>query len=347
MHPLINNYMRYISTTSIITLFSFCALTAANAQQGASPAAPADTNKTANKPDTPTAGTGTANNGANKDTPKIDTLSNVIIQTISDDASTLQAVSINHDTTWTLSVKTAELKTVLKTYYPEDRVSIIYQKNKSDNELKSISVKTHTVSVSSRIWTFILTIAGVLFVFYLLLGKKLPGLILGLDNRYSNSKFQIVVWFFTLLVVYIITTLFRSHISIDFIGGISIPTNLLMLSGLSALTFATAKGITESKVKEAETKGITDSKPSAVNPKFPTDLFTDDAGNIDMANFQMIIFTFLAVITYIVQVFGFLGTIELHKVINLPDVDSTILAVFGLGHGAYLAKKLVSNTNNA
>ena len=62
-----------------------------------------------------------------------------------------------------------------------------------------------------------------------------------------------------------------------------------------------------------------------------------------MADFQMVIITFLAVGCYLVRIFGFLGVVELHASISLPDVDTTILAVFGLGQGAYLSKKYVSD----
>ncbi|GAB4016932.1 hypothetical protein GCM10028808_46990 [Spirosoma migulaei] len=276
---------------------------------------------------------------------KVDTLVNAKIKSINADASSLEVVQ--NGTTWTFSVKTPELKSVLRKYVEDDRVDITYTQNKDAKELKTISVQTQASSASSRIWTLISVAAGFLFLFWLLLRRNLSNLILGLDNRYSNSKFQIVLWFFTLMVAYITTTLFRSWISIDFVGGVNIPSNLLLLSGLSALTFATAKGITENKVEEAKKAGIEDPKPiSSTGPKFPLDLFTDDAGNIDMADFQMIIITLLAVITYIVQVFGFLGSIELHKTITLPDVDTTILATFGLGQGAYLAKKFVSKVGS-
>jgi hypothetical protein len=42
-----------------------------------------------------------------------------------------------------------------------------------------------------------------------------------------------------------------------------------------------------------------------------------------------------------------LGTIEFVKPITLPDVDSTILAGFGLGQGAYLTKKAVGNLGSS
>ena len=281
----------------------------------------------------------------NQNTPKIDIIGNALVKSISEDASLIQVE--RNDSAWTLAVKTSDLKTSLKSFAKNDKVDITFSQSKGGKELKTILVKTQQNSVSTRIWTLIGVALGLLFFSWLLIRQSLSKLILGLDNRYSNSKFQIVIWFFLLIVAYIATNILRSRVSIDFIGGVNIPSNLLMLSGLSALTFATAKGITESKVEEAKKEGVVDPKPlPTTGPKFPSDLFTDDAGNIDMADFQMIIITLLAVVTYIVQVFGFLASIEFHKNITLPDVDTTILATFGLGQEAYLAKKFVSKVGS-
>jgi hypothetical protein len=49
---------------------------------------------------------------------------------------------------------------------------------------------------------------------------------------------------------------------------------------------------------------------------------------------------------YLVLVLHFLGSLELRATITLPDVDSTVLAVFGLGQGAYLTKKAVGNVGD-
>jgi hypothetical protein len=57
----------------------------------------------------------------------------------------------------------------------------------------------------------------------------------------------------------------------------------------------------------------------------------------------MIIITLLAVISYLIRIVAFLNVVELHTTVTLPDVDTTILATFGLGQGAYLAKKFVSD----
>jgi hypothetical protein len=55
----------------------------------------------------------------------------------------------------------------------------------------------------------------------------------------------------------------------------------------------------------------------------------------------MFVITVLAVGVYLIQAVHFLGTIEMLSVVSLPDVGSTILTTFGVGQGAYLAKKAV------
>ncbi len=126
----------------------------------------------------------------------------------------------------------------------------------------------------------------------------------------------------------------------------NIPQNLLLLSGLSALTFGAAKGITTKKVDDAVSAGKPNPKPAA-NANFPWDLLQDDFRRPDFGDFQMLIVTLLAVGVYLVSVFGSLGLIELLKTMTLPNVDTTILATFGLGQGAYLTKKYAGHAGES
>ena len=75
---------------------------------------------------------------------------------------------------------------------------------------------------------------------------------------------------------------------------------------------------------------------------FFANMSLDDRGNPDIGDFQMFVITLLAVVVYSIQIAKFLGAMELRQVITVPDVDSTLLATFGLGQGAYLAKKYAS-----
>ncbi len=74
-----------------------------------------------------------------------------------------------------------------------------------------------------------------------------------------------------------------------------IPPNLLILSGISVLTFTAAKAITSGKMENAITKGEQEMKAPADAPK-ATDLISDDCNRTDLGDFQMVAITILAVI---------------------------------------------------
>jgi hypothetical protein len=73
----------------------------------------------------------------------------------------------------------------------------------------------------------------------------------------------------------------------------------------------------------------------------------NDVGSFDFGDFQMLVVTLLAVTMYLMLIFHFLGSIEFTKALTLPDVDTTVLAAFGLGQGAYLAKKAAGNVGTS
>ena len=208
------------------------------------------------------------------------------------------------------------------------------------------------ISSTTRIIVMVLSVAAMLGISAALLTGQLYGLVLGQDNRYSNSKFQMAAWFGILIASYIATFYMRWQYGEGAsVGGINIPPDLAAVSGISALTLGGAKAITTSKHNAAVAAGDT-GKVSGRDPSFPFDLFHSDkpAHNpaVDFGDFQMVIVTMLAIVTYIVQIFYFLGTTasflpSLGKPVSLPDVDLTILATFGLGQGAYLTKKYAGN----
>jgi hypothetical protein len=150
------------------------------------------------------------------------------------------------------------------------------------------------------------------------------------------------IWFFVVIVSYIsfnVLRVWKSH-DLGFVGGISIPENLLVLSGISAVTYGGAKVITQSQVNSKP-----GSKEDALDKKAGLkDFVTDDDGNTDFGDLQMSFITLLAVVVYLLQFFDFLGTLELQHLVTLPDVDTTILSVFGFSQGAYLAKKTAQAT---
>jgi len=261
-----------------------------------------------------------------------------------------------------LVVKDTVVKDRLMQLHEGDRITIVYSAEENQNLLKVFRVDTASGGPEPRTRAWVLAASAIIcLLFYGAFSRLDPRkLIIGEDNRYSNSKFQIALWFFVLITTYIATLCLRVwYAGWEFIGGVNIPQNLLLLSGLSVLTFGGAKAITTSKVEAEKAAGNADPKNSAnAQPNFFIDLTQNDGkpavgavpavpSQLDFGDFQMFVITLIAVATYLVLVFNFLGTIETAKVISLPDVDTTILAAFGLGHGAYLTKKAVGTVGQS
>jgi len=89
--------------------------------------------------------------------------------------------------------------------------------------------------------------------------------------------------------------------------------------------------------KQAVEQVKPEAKPGEV--KFLGNLVSSDQGNTDLGDVQMLIITLLAVGVYLALVFKSLGFIACIRSVTLPDVDTTLMSLFGLGQGAYLAKK--------
>ena len=255
-----------------------------------------------------------------------------------------------------LSAGDASAKAVLDSIAAGDTVQLsIATDGKSFTNLSKASV---TVGAASRV-VALAVCGGFLLVMAMLASSgRLLAFIVGADNRYSNSKTQLALWSATVFTVYLATLLLRVIKGGDwsvYLGGVEIPGNLAALSGLSALSFAGATAVTAQKASAAAAQNTANhinitagraqavpEKTRAAVPSLLTDLFQNDNSNVDIGDFQMILITVVAVALYIARSFAFLGHIELSTHVMMPDVDSTLLAGFGIGQGAYLAKKAAS-----
>jgi hypothetical protein len=187
------------------------------------------------------------------------------------------------------------------------------------------------VSVSGLI---LLLLAGIVT------GWKPLRFVLGVDNRYSNSQTQLALWFGVVATVYLTAFALRIfYLGTDYIGGVGLTEHVMELTGLSALSFGGAKVITAQKVANAEEKGLPPGKLKAARPNLLRDLVTNDAGQADLGDFQMILITIVAVIIFLLSSIHFLERLAVEQQIVLPDVDTALLSGFGLGQGAYLLKK--------
>lgn len=185
--------------------------------------------------------------------------------------------------------------------------------------------------------------------------------LVGADNRVSNSKCQVVLWFGVAMTTYL-ALLAERFIASDgqFLGGIAIPANVLAMTGLSGLTFAGAKMIAVTKNNNAPPappapapapppapppngaaqQAVIPAKRKAPDgPSWRNDLFTNDQGELDFGDFQMILIVWIAVLIYLGSAYMSLVSVPLLAHVSLPDVDTSLLAAFGVGQGAYLAKK--------
>ena len=290
-------------------------------------------------------------------------------------------------------------------HQPEDKPSTTDPQAKSaDDHLTTAAVLTdlfgaysQPLSVQNRLLVLVFAALGLLGIAAIVTKGRPLAFVVGMDNRYSNSKVQVAVWFWIVISTYISAWVFRTSVAgWDFAGMIKIPQNLLLLSGLSAITYGGAKAITTSKADAAnpaakssadlQTKAVADAQQElavaeaalANNPKdaaltkgvadaqarvnnmprtvpgaktratdadrnFLLNLVQNDAGGFDFGDFQMLIVSALAVTTYLMLFFHSFETVAFTKAITLPDVDTTILSVVGIGQGAYLAKKAGGN----
>jgi hypothetical protein len=241
-----------------------------------------------------------------------------------------------------LAVEDTALRSLLEEFATDDQVEI----TEEQGMLWKIAMLKVAIPLSQRLLALLGTAALLLLVSKLLTGR-LSRLLVGEDNRYSKSKFQIAFWFLTAMSVYLATLWFRWQSGLPpLVGGVEIPENLLLLSGISALTFAGAKGIRQGETntrQEAAAAGraVEAPPPPAPAPRFPADLVNNNAGQPDLGDFQMVLITLIAGVVYASQVISFLEVLDLSAQVSIPDVDATLLGIFGISHGAYLVKKYV------
>lgn len=292
-----------------------------------------------------------------------------------------------------------------------DKATVIVDKVEEPTAVTSIVEVTRSASVSARIMALGGSLAAILGAAAVAARWDPRRFLIGMDNRYSNSQVQLAFWFAAVATAYAAAVVLRWHWDGTFIGGVSIPNNLLGLTGLSALSFGGAKIITTQKVaaaKEnadvkaaaaAEAKAVADANAATAQnaaatasakaddkdakaaaataaadaasakaksdaaakaaaeaattnvkppgtPNFFKDLVQNDHEQPDLGDFQMILIAFASVLIFVLKVYSFLGAMPVAAEVSLPDVDTTLLASFGVGQGAYLVKKAALNVGD-
>lgn len=195
-------------------------------------------------------------------------------------------------------------------------------------------------SVMARIRAFAGSVLIVILAASVFSGGRPLAFLVGEDNRYSNSKCQLALWFGAAMTVYLATLWLRLETAGPaFMHGIEVPTNVLLLSGASAFTLGAAKVLTVQKL----TDGLAadpehDPKPPADRPRLD-DLVRNDRNGLDLGDLQMILITVVAVAVFLADAFFQSAVILQAATVTLPDVDTSLLAAFGISQAAYLGKK--------
>jgi hypothetical protein len=108
-------------------------------------------------------------------------------------------------------------------------------------------------------------------------------------------------------------------------------------SGTSVLSGGSATALPSGGGGPSPT-GAAAQKPRADKPRL-TDLFQNDHGEVDIGDFQMVLVALTAVLVFGASCFSAMATLSYQVHVSLPDVDTSLLAGFGIGQGAYLVKK--------
>jgi hypothetical protein len=153
----------------------------------------------------------------------------------------------------TVSGDKDKAKTLLKTIHVGDTVEV---PDATTNTVELAALKIRTVPIGAEWVLAVIVAAFVVLLYSLWLTRGHPSKsFVGTDNRLSNSKVQMNLWFGVVAIAYLATFLLRFWAGgwdFHYLGGLDIPTNLLALIGLSGVSGGGAKITTAHKDAAAE-----------------------------------------------------------------------------------------------
>lgn len=157
----------------------------------------------------------------------------------------------------------------------------------------------------------------------------------GENSNYSASLFQMLV--FTMLTVFAYTTVFAARVGASdgvISNWIEVPTNLLILMGISAGTAVASKAIRVEQKKNGALSGTDESS-----------LTTNRDGKTDLVKIQMLVWTLVAVAVYLTILKRFMeNTVFETGTLPLPDIDTTFMVLLGVSQGGYVVNQLSEGT---
>ncbi len=190
------------------------------------------------------------------------------------------------------------------------------------------SVTSFQFEAVPRFWFLLFLIIGAVFLVLIFLLCRRTSLIRsGLTTQplaerpYSLSLFQMVFWFFLVIVAYVFVWMINDEL--DTITG-----SVLALIGIGAGTAIGASLIDKNK---AETETVV---PVKTSRGFVHDVLSD-ADGISLHRFQMFVWTLVLGIIFIASVY---------KNLSMPEFSSTLLGLMGISSGTYVGFKVQEKT---
>ncbi len=169
----------------------------------------------------------------------------------------------------------------------------------------------------------------------------------GMDKRPSSSKLQFLLW--TAAVIFGYLAIYANPIAkdtYDFNPIKNVPSSLLIAMGISGATAVAAKAVTTTNLAKGKVKLAFNAAAAAALPagaaRTPATtqggVFQADDGSPDLGKIQMIVWTLIAIGVFLAQVFSKISAPSATK--ELPDIGQSLMVLMGLGHAAYVGKKV-------
>jgi hypothetical protein len=151
----------------------------------------------------------------------------------------------------------AATKAQLQTVQSGDIVSVEFDEVDNPQRITRLIQVSRPVDWFTRCVALTISSVAIWLAAYAATSGHVSKLLIGQDDRYSNSKSQLAFWFGAVMVAYLATLMLRVYVwGWDSLGGVGITTNLLTLTGLSALTMGAAKAVTTTKVENAKQEAL-------------------------------------------------------------------------------------------
>lgn len=222
-----------------------------------------------------------------------------------------------------------------------------------------------------------LTIALLMFVFVLYLGRWISGRPLGVlineRNLMSLSRFQMVSWTILLLSAFLAIVLKRLHVLSANVAAaplnVSMDPRLWALMGISATSLVGTPLLLSTKADQQPAPNTVTKAANALNEPATeiqanlqgtlysnskvsdakiTDLFQgDEVGNtasIDVSKLQMFYVTVVSLVAYAYAIYSAIGSIYPQEGFAMPVPSSALVALLGISNAAYLTNKTVQHS---